>query len=156
MWPSIVIVRPARVGVLAINIGNAALFTTLCSVCIVMLYLAYLLVTVPLLINRLRGDWDRAGKTMPAGLFSLGRWGLPVNILAVLYGAVMVVNLAWPRPEVYDPTGENGLLLFSAPLDGGHRAAPGHLGAERQDAPTSHRCRLTPTPDTDQPPRRND
>jgi hypothetical protein len=53
---------------------------------------------------------------MPAGLFSLGRWGLPVNILAVLYGALMVVNLAWPRPEVYDPSGENGLLLFSAPL----------------------------------------
>jgi hypothetical protein len=53
---------------------------------------------------------------MPAGLFSLGRWGLPVNILAVLYGAVMVVNLAWPRPEVYDPSGGNGLLLWSAPL----------------------------------------
>ena len=36
--------------------------------------------------------------------------------LAVLYGAVMVVNLAWPRPEVYDPSGENGILLYSAPL----------------------------------------
>ena len=53
---------------------------------------------------------------MPEGLFSLGRWGLPVNILAVLYGAVMVVNLAWPRPEVYDPSGENPVLLYSAPL----------------------------------------
>jgi hypothetical protein len=56
------------------------------------------------------------GQTMPPVLFSLGRWGLPVNILAVLYGAVMVVNLAWPRPEVYDPSGENGILLYSAPL----------------------------------------
>ena len=72
--------------------------------------------TVPQLVNRLRGDWNRVGQTMPAGLFSLGRWGLPVNILAVLYGGVMVVNLAWPRPEVYDPTGENGILLWSAPL----------------------------------------
>ncbi|MDQ0120582.1 amino acid permease [Pseudarthrobacter sp902506025] len=115
MWPSIVIGALA-VAVLAINVGNAALFTTLCSVCIVMVYLAYLLVTVPQLANRLRGDWDRVGQAMPAGLFSLGRWGLPVNILAVLYGAVMVVNLAWPRPEVYDPSGENGLLLWSAPL----------------------------------------
>lgn len=115
LWPS-VIVGLLAIAVLAINIGNPALFTSLCSVCIVMLYLAYLLVTVPLLINRLRGDWDRTGKTMPGGLFSLGRWGLPVNILAVLYGALMVVNLAWPRPEVYDPSGENGLLLFSAPL----------------------------------------
>ena len=115
MWPSIAIGALA-VGVLAINVGNAALFTTLCSVCIVMVYIAYLLVTMPQLVNRLRGDWESVGQTMPAGLFSLGRWGLPVNILAVLYGAVMVVNLAWPRPEVYDPSGENGLLLYSAPL----------------------------------------
>ncbi|MCO4250682.1 amino acid permease [Pseudarthrobacter raffinosi] len=115
MWPSIAIGALA-VGVLAINVGNAALFTTLSSVCIVMVYLAYLLVTVPQLLNRLRGDWDRVGETMPGGLFSLGRWGLPINILAVLYGAVMVVNLAWPRPEVYDPSGENGILLYSAPL----------------------------------------
>ncbi|WP_104062434.1 amino acid permease [Arthrobacter sp. 4R501] len=115
MWPSIAIGALA-VGVLAINVGNAALFTTLSSVCIVMVYLAYLLVTVPQLLNRLRGDWDRVGETMPEGLFSLGRWGLPINILAVLYGAVMVVNLAWPRPEVYDPSGENGILLYSAPL----------------------------------------
>ena len=115
MWPSIAIGALA-VGVLAINVGNAALFTTLSSVCIVMVYLAYLLVTVPQLLNRLRGDWDQVGETMPEGLFSLGRWGLPINILAVLYGAVMVVNLAWPRPEVYDPSGENGILLYSAPL----------------------------------------
>jgi urea carboxylase system permease len=115
MWPSIVLGALA-VGVLAINVGNAALFTTLTSVCIVMVYIAYLLVTVPQLLNRLRGDWDRVGQTMPAGLFSLGRWGLPVNVLAVLYGAVMVVNLAWPRPEVYDPEGQNGILLYSAPL----------------------------------------
>jgi len=115
MWPSIVIGALA-VGVLAINVGNAALFTTLCSVCIVMVYLAYLLVTVPQLLNRLRGDWNQVGQTLPAGLFSLGRWGLPVNILAVLYGAMMVVNLAWPRPEVYDPSGENPVLLYSAPL----------------------------------------
>jgi hypothetical protein len=81
-----------------------------------MVYLAYLLVTVPQLLSRLRGDWDRVGATMPTGLFSLGRWGLAINILAVLYGAVMVVNLAWPRPEVYDPSGGNGVLLFSAPL----------------------------------------
>ncbi len=115
MWPSIAIGALA-VGVLAINIGNAALFTTLTSVCIVMVYLAYLLVTVPQLLSRLRGDWNLVGGTMPAGLFSLGRWGLPVNILAVLYGAAMVINLSWPRPEVYDPSGDNGILLYSAPL----------------------------------------
>lgn len=115
VWPSIVVGALAVV-VLAINVGNAALFTTLTSVCIVMIYLAYLLVTVPLLLNRLRGDWGRTGVAMPDGLFSLGRWGVPVNILAVLYGAAMVVNLSWPRAEVYDPTGENPWFLWSAPV----------------------------------------
>ena len=37
--------------------------------------------------------------------FSLGRWGIPVNALALLYGLLMTVNLAWPRAAVYDPAG---------------------------------------------------
>ncbi|GAA1193321.1 amino acid permease [Pseudonocardia alaniniphila] len=110
VWPSVVIGALA-VGLLAINIGNAALFTTLSSVCIVMIYLAYLLVSVPTLIARLRGRFT----ANEPGLFSLGRWGVPINIVAVLYGAAMVVNLSWPRSEVYDPTGEHPWLTFSAP-----------------------------------------
>lgn len=110
VWPSVAI-GVLAVALLAVNIGNAALFTTLSSVCIVMIYLAYLLVSVPTLVARLRG---RYGAGDP-GLFTLGRWGLPINIAAVLYGAAMVVNLAWPRPEVYDPTGAHPWLLFSAP-----------------------------------------
>ncbi|KUO15885.1 hypothetical protein AQJ91_39015 [Streptomyces dysideae] len=40
-----------------------------------------------------------------ARLFSLGRWGVPVNALALLYGLFITVNLAWPRAAVYDPAG---------------------------------------------------
>ena len=107
--------------VLVVNFGNAALFTSLCSVCIALIYLAYLFVTAPLLLRRLgwRGErWDsNRGQVDGDGapLFSLGRWGLPVNVLAVLYGALMVVNLAWPRTEVFDPTGEQPLLRWIAP-----------------------------------------
>jgi urea carboxylase system permease len=110
VWPSVAI-GVLAVGLLAVNIGNAALFTTLSSVCIVMIYLAYLLVSVPTLIARLRGRFT----AHEPGLFSLGRWGVPINIVAVLYGAAMVVNLSWPRSEVYDPTGEHPWLTFSAP-----------------------------------------
>ena len=110
MWPSVAI-GVLAVGLLAVNIGNAALFTTLSSVCIVMIYLAYLLVSVPTLVARLRGRFTPS----EPGLFSLGRWGLPINIAAVVYGAAMVVNLSWPRPEVYDPTGEHPWLTWSAP-----------------------------------------
>jgi hypothetical protein len=74
-----------------------------------MIYLAYLLVTAPMLVKRLRGEWPgpAAGKD---GYFSLGRWGLAVNVIAVAWGALMAVNLAWPRTDVYG----DGLLAWSA------------------------------------------
>ncbi|MDO0931718.1 amino acid permease [Streptomyces sp. DG2A-72] len=105
-------VAPALVvGVLAaalllLNFGSPEAFLAIGTTCIVMLYLAYAMVTGPLLLRRLRGDFP-AGGTDEQGrpLFSLGRWGIPVNALALLYGLFMTVNLAWPRAAVYDPAG---------------------------------------------------
>ncbi|WP_311380494.1 amino acid permease [Arthrobacter sp. ISL-69] len=34
--------------------------------------------------------------------FCMGKWGMPVNILAVLWGGAMTLNLVWPRPEIYN------------------------------------------------------
>jgi urea carboxylase system permease len=113
-----VLIGIACVAVLAVNAGNAAIFTTLTSVCIVLIYLAYMMVTVPLLVQRLKG-WPRGGVQVDADgkkLFSLGILGLPVNILAVLYGGLMVVNLSWPRAEIFNPTGEFPILQWAAPL----------------------------------------
>ena len=31
----------------------------------------------------------------------MGKWGLPVNIFAVVWGVAMALNLAWPRAAVY-------------------------------------------------------
>ncbi|WP_433711834.1 amino acid permease [Nocardia sp. CA-084685] len=106
-----VIIGVLGIGLLVLNLGNAAIFATLASVCIVTLYLAYLLVTVPLLIRRIRG-WDSGD----AGLFSLGRFGIPINALAVVWGIAMAVNLAWPRAEVYTPNGGSWWMLWAAPL----------------------------------------
>ena len=59
-----------------------------------MFYLAYLCVTGPLLLRRLRGTWP----TPEHGpYFSLGRWGMLVNVFAVVYGAIVAFNIAWPR-----------------------------------------------------------
>jgi urea carboxylase system permease len=104
------------VGVLAaalllVNVGNPALFTTIASVCIMLLYLAYLMVTLPLLVRRLRG-----GLPTRAAEFSLGRWGVVVNGLAVVWGTLMAVNLGWPRDEVFDPAGGHVYLQWFAPL----------------------------------------
>jgi urea carboxylase system permease len=106
--------------VLLVNIGESALFTALASLCIGLLYLAYLGVTVPLLIKRIRdaraGISDRGVDETGKPLFSLGRWGIPINVVAVLYQVVFVINLMWPRPEIYDLTGHTWWLQWSALL----------------------------------------
>ncbi|MFF7124997.1 amino acid permease [Streptomyces sp. NPDC016566] len=99
------------VGVLAavlllLDFASPEAFLAIGTTCIVMLYLAYAMVTGPLLLSRLRGRFSSTGTDETgAALFSLGRWGIPVNALALLYGLAMTVNLAWPRAAVYDPAG---------------------------------------------------
>jgi hypothetical protein len=86
-------------------------------VCIMLLYIAYLMVTVPQLVRRTRDAMSSDGLDENGrSLFSLGRWGLAVNLVAVLYGALMVVNLAWPRAAVYDPAGKGWYLQYSAEI----------------------------------------
>jgi urea carboxylase system permease len=85
--------------ILAVNYGNQSAFLALTSVAIVMFYLSYLGVTGGMLIKRFRGQWPRPDH---GPYFSLGRWGMLVNIVAVLYGVIVAVNIAWPRSAVYD------------------------------------------------------
>jgi urea carboxylase system permease len=89
--------------ILLVNIRQPQIFTVLTSIGIIMIYIAYLLVTVPMLAARLRGRWPPAGASS-SGYFSLGRLGLAINIVAVAWGALMALNLAWPRKEVYNAT----------------------------------------------------
>src|SRR3954452_22433508 len=91
-----VLVGVLAVGLLYVNVGNGAVFLALSSVCIMLLYIAYLLVTIPLLRRRLAGGLQRE-----PGLFSLGRWGTAVNVAAIVWGAGMAVNLGWPRSKVF-------------------------------------------------------
>jgi urea carboxylase system permease len=95
-----VVVGAVSIIILVANVGVPEVFTAVTSVGIIMIYIAYLLVTVPLLRKRLRGEWPEASMA-DAGYFTLGRWGLPINILAVLWGIAMAINLAWPREAVY-------------------------------------------------------
>jgi urea carboxylase system permease len=86
--------------ILVLNIGQPKIFTVLTSIAVIMIYLAYLLVTVPMLKMRLAGQWPPAD--LAAGrYFNMGGWGMWVNIVAVLWGAGMALNLAWPREAVY-------------------------------------------------------
>jgi amino acid transporter len=72
-----------------------------------MIYLSYFLGNIVILRARARG-WPKTSAP-----FSLGRWGMLVNILGLVYGGAMLINIAWPRvasnPE---PVQTGGLLSF--------------------------------------------
>lgn len=97
--PAVVIGLIAAI-ILVINIGQPKIFTVLTSIAIIMIYMAYLMVTGPLLKKRLQGQWPPKD-LKEGGYFTMGRWGLLVNIVAVVWGVGMAVNLAWPRAAVY-------------------------------------------------------
>jgi amino acid transporter len=95
-----VVIGILAVLILVVNIGQPHIFTVLTSIAVIMIYMAYLMVTGPLLLKRLKGEWPP--KDLKAGgYFTMGRWGLLVNIFAFVWGAGMALNLAWPREAVY-------------------------------------------------------
>lgn len=105
--------------ILVLNIGQPKIFTVLTSIAVIMIYLAYLLVTVPMLRKRLAGQWPPVDLAA-GGYFTMGRWGMPINIAAVLWGAGMALNLAWPREAVYGTPWYNtwGAFVYIAAILG--------------------------------------
>jgi urea carboxylase system permease len=113
--------------ILLLNVNLPRVIETLCGVAIVWANLAYLMVTFPLLIMRLRGWPSTPREAEPAGpegrarrVFSLGRWGLALNITSVLWGLLVVINMSWPRTLIYgpDPWGRYAAVLATAALLG--------------------------------------
>jgi urea carboxylase system permease len=86
--------------VLAFNVYNQYAFEVIIALGIIFMYLAYLGVTIPLLQKRREG-WPNNLPDANDGLFSLGRYAIVTNVLAIVYGASMAVNLAWPRDYFY-------------------------------------------------------
>jgi urea carboxylase system permease len=101
------------IALLAINVGNQSAFLVITGIAIIMFYMAYLGVTVPMLVKRLRGEWPKPDH---GPYFSLGRWGLPVNIAAVIYGTLVAINIAWPRNAVYNYVGHPHWYFQWAPV----------------------------------------
>lgn len=90
-----VLIGVLALAVLLLNVNSENLMQAVVAVSIVWANLAYLLVTAPLLVRRLRG-WPGEG-----GAFRLGKWGIPVNAAAVVWSTALIVNMSWPRPDVY-------------------------------------------------------
>jgi urea carboxylase system permease len=68
-----------------------------------LIYLAYFMCNLGVLVARSRG-WPRQ-----RAWFNLGRWGMPVNILALIYGGLMIINIAlWTDSNLFGDFGGAG------------------------------------------------
>ncbi|MDQ5841810.1 MAG: hypothetical protein M3537_11895, partial [Chloroflexota bacterium] len=87
-------------------------------------YLSYFLCNFGVMLARRRG-WPKQ-----RAWFNLGRWGMLVNVLALLYGAFILLNISlWNDPALFGDFGGEGRLFwnpyinsflqwFGQPLDG--------------------------------------
>ncbi|MEA2654291.1 MAG: hypothetical protein QOI37_1518 [Chloroflexota bacterium] len=76
-----------------------------------MIYLAYFLCNIGVLVARTKG-WPHKG-----AWFSLGSWGTIINILALLWGGVMVINIAiWTDPGIFGAFGNDLRNTWSNPF----------------------------------------
>ena len=77
-----------------------------------MIYLSYFLGNIVIMRARLRG-WPKTRAP-----FRLGRWGILVNVVALVYGGAMLVNFAWPRAASNPKANQTNGLLHLNFLDG--------------------------------------
>jgi amino acid transporter len=93
------------------SVFSTKALTSIISFATLGIYLGFHMVTLAALRARLKG-W------VPSGSFTLGRWGLLINVVALAYGVFAMVNMAWPRtPDAawYD----NWLVALSAAVGAG-------------------------------------
>jgi urea carboxylase system permease len=70
-----------------------------------LIYLSYFLCNVGVLLARTKG-WPHT-----RAWFSLGRWGMLVNVLALIYGGLMIVNIGlWADGSLFGNFGGDGRL----------------------------------------------
>ncbi|PLB46250.1 amino acid permease [Aspergillus steynii IBT 23096] len=105
VWLPVVIVM-----ILAcLNIPSSAAFGAFVALSSIGLFVSYFIAIGCMVLNRFRND------SVPLGNWNMGRWGLPVNIFALLYTAYVTVWLCFPS---YRPvTGEN--MNYALPIFAG-------------------------------------
>lgn len=109
------------IGILILNVNIPKIISLVTSMAVLWANLAYLCVTSCLLIMRFKG-WPKVGGSNVENIFSLGKFGIPINITAVIFGILIVINLSWPRVDVY---GDQWYQLYAAPLFTGILIASG-------------------------------
>ena len=96
---------PSAIALCGLWLTNAV--ATIVSFAAAGIYIAFQMLVLGALIARFNG-WK------PAGPFTLGRWGLCINIVALLYGISAIIDMVWPRSP-NDPWYSNyGMIVTAA------------------------------------------
>jgi amino acid transporter len=74
-----------------INIGSTTALFAILSLSTMALYLSYVLPILFVTIAKIQGD-----PRVKYGPWKLGRWGLPINIFAIVYGIFILIWLPFP------------------------------------------------------------
>jgi urea carboxylase system permease len=78
-----------------------------------LIYLSYFMCNLGVAVARSRG-WPRT-----RAWFNLGRWGMPVNILALIYGGLMIINIGlWADRGLFGNFGTDSRLFWNPYIDG--------------------------------------
>ncbi len=79
-----------------------------------LIYLSYFLCNLGVALARRKG-WPHK-----KAWFNLGRWGMPINILALLWGGFMIINIAlWNDPNLFGDFGTGTRALWNPFINGG-------------------------------------
>ncbi len=106
---SIVLVLVINVFLLLISIGSPTAFNAFTSITVICLYISYAAPIVFMILKRLRHE------PVPESSFTLGRWGLPINVFALAYTFLASIFLFFPPVAATTPQTMNwAILLFSA------------------------------------------
>ena len=97
-------VIPALIALCGLWLQNAV--STIISFASAGIYMAFQMLVAGALIARARG-WK------PSGPFTLGRWGVLVNVIGLAYGLSAIVDMVWPRSP-NDPWYSNYGMIVTA------------------------------------------
>lgn len=75
-----------------INVGSTTALAAILALTTCSLYISYLIPVVLLLIRR----FDRTAEPIPWGPWTLGRWGVVINIYAILFAVFIVIFVPFP------------------------------------------------------------
>lgn len=103
VWLPIVIVMLLAL----LNIGSSIAFSVIVALSTLGLYQSYLMAIACMVYARIQGRLEPGG-------WSLGRWGLPINIFAIVYSAYIMIFLCFPSFLPIDPTTMNYALPINA------------------------------------------